>query len=38
MVTTGIWKIEKRLDHVIKYTINVNKDFKVKIRKIKRKK
>lgn len=25
MATTGIWKIEKRLDHVIKYTANVEK-------------
>ena len=25
MATTGIWKIEKRLDHVIKYTTDENK-------------
>lgn len=27
MATTGIWKIEKRLDHVIDYTTNVEKTF-----------
>ena len=25
MATTGIWKIEKRLDHVLDYTMNVEK-------------
>ena len=25
MATTGIWKIEKRLDHVIDYTTNIEK-------------
>ena len=27
MATTGIWKIEKRLDHVLDYTMNVEKTF-----------
>ena len=25
IATTGIWKIEKRLDHVIDYTTNIEK-------------
>lgn len=28
MATTGIWKIEKRLDHVIAYVINLEKTMK----------
>ena len=27
MATTGIWKIQKRLDHVINYVIDVEKTF-----------
>ena len=27
MATTKIWKIEKRLDHVLTYTSNVEKTF-----------
>ena len=25
MATTGIWKIEKRLDHVVDYVMNIEK-------------
>ena len=28
MATTGIWKVEKRLDHVIDYVINPEKTMK----------
>ncbi len=28
MATTGIWKVEKRLDHVIDYVINSEKTTK----------
>ena len=29
MATTGIWKVEKRLDHVLDYVMNVDKTTKL---------
>lgn len=34
MATTGIWKIEKRLDHVIDYTTNIEKTLNRKIKSL----